>query len=178
MIFKYNNLMVSYFEEIEISNLAHSKVWYEYYVPSEYEYLNKLGFTDEWLDSKFLYFKNVELETHVKYALISEEFLKTEFTYIGCGFMLNNEILLPGFAFKIINEINAISIFFNNKKYDFGNGAVFGSENLETFKNLYEIVTETKQIEPIHSVELVFDQELIDFYKLPGSFQICNKVSS
>jgi len=169
MIKKYNELLISYFDEIVIESFCLTEIWYEYYTPNEFKLLENHGFDEEWLHSKFIE-ENPDPENHVKYTLLNDALFNTEFSYLKCTINLD-DIVLVGNAFKIINNINALSIFYDNKTFDFCNPSVFEKENRATLKKLFKALKIDSKPN-IKFLKVNYSKELSSFFNLSDTFEI------
>lgn len=169
MIKKYDNLIVTDSEEIDVDCLLASKIWYEYYSPDEYIELKKRGFKEEFLDDIFIG-SNPNPENHVKYSLLAEDFLGTEFSYIKCAILIKDNLILNGYVFKIKNAINSLTIVHQGESYDFFDRSVFKMENHQEFLKLKTAI-EMQPHYQTEKFELEFDPKIQKFFALESEFE-------
>ncbi len=169
MIKQNRNLYVSHLDKINCECLKISSVWYQYYEPYELDYLESIGFDKVWAFINFVAeLPNEEMD--IQYAIKDHQLLNREFTFIQCKIVINPKCKLKGYAFKINNEVNAITVSHENIEFDFLNPIVFADENSSTMKSLKQ--KSGRLLECENKLILEYEKENRDFFNLKQEFQI------
>ncbi len=118
-IINYDNIYFT-FKELSLDLFKISKIWYEYYEPSDLNDMLKDKSAKEWLD-KNIFNTIKEKHTHPYFTILGEIEYK-EFTYIFSKFTFGS-YQLEGYVEIVSNEIGCATIFVQNKTF------IFSSEN-------------------------------------------------
>lgn len=170
MIKQNKNLFVSHLDKITSECLNISRIWYQYYEPYELDYLTSIGFDRQWMLKNFVEeLPNEEMD--IQYTIKDHQLLNREFTYIGCKILISDESKLNGYAFKINDEVNAITAFLNNTEFNFYNPSVFAEENSKTMQLLTSKLGQSSP--PLKNIKLEYGVRVRKFFKLKQEFRIC-----